>query len=112
MEEVSSRRAGPARALLRSRPGEKTVISLITVGEYLEYSGAPAGAETVLRTNSLVGLSLEIARRCALLQARLPRRLGENDAWLAATALHHDFTLVTADRDFDRVPRLKLLRLS
>lgn len=104
--ETRRRQAGPARALLRAHPGRKTVVSLITVGEYLEYAGAPAGAEAVLRSSSLVGLSLEIARRCAILQRRLPQRLGENDAWLAATALHHGFTLVSADQDFARVPRL------
>ena len=104
--ETRRRQSGPAIALLRAHPGRKTVVSLITVGEYLEYAGAPAGAETVLRSSSLVGLSLEIARRCATLQRRLSQRLGENDAWLAATALHHGFTLVSADRDFARVPRL------
>lgn len=108
--ERTRRQAGSAVALLRAHPGRKTVVSLVTVGEYLEYSGAPEGAEAVLLAHSLVGLSLDIARRSALLQRRLHRRLGENDAWLAATALHHDFTLVTADRDFDRVPRLKLIR--
>lgn len=110
MEEHRLRRAGTARALLQSRAGERTVVSLITIGEYLEYAGAPDQAEAVLRSSSLVGLSLHIARRCALLQSRLSRRLGENDAWLAATALHYDFTLVTADRDFLRVPGLRLLR--
>ena len=104
--ETHRRQAGPAIAFLRAHPGRKTIISLITVGEYLEYAGAPSGAEAVLRSSSLVGLSLEIARRCATLQRRLPQRLGENDAWLAATALHHGFTLVSSDRDFARIPRL------
>jgi len=100
------RQAGSATALLRAHPGRKTVVSIITVGEYLEYARAPANALSVLRMHSLVGISLEIAKRCAALQSRLPQRLGENDAWLAATALQHDFTLVSADQDFARVPRL------
>lgn len=104
--ETQRRQAGPAIAFLRAHPGQKTIVSLITVGEYLEYAGAPAGAEAILRTSSLVGLNLEIARRCAALQRRLPQRLGENDAWLAATALHHGFTLVSGDQDFARVPRM------
>ena len=107
--EHVSRQTGPAKELLRTHAREKTVVSLITVAEYLEYAGAPSGALDILRAHSLVGLSLDIARRCALLQSRLSRRLGENDAWLAATALHHNFTLVTADKDFNRVPRLKLI---
>jgi predicted nucleic acid-binding protein len=65
-----------------------------------------------LNRHSLVGLSLPIAQPAALLQRRLTRRRGENDEWLAATALHHDFILVTADRDFERVPRLKLALLA
>lgn len=106
VEEERLRQAGPAVALLRACSGRRTVVSLITVGEYLEYAGAPAGAIHFLRRHSLVGLSLEIARRCATLQSRMSQRLGENDAWLAATALHHGFTLVSSDRDFARVPRL------
>ena len=100
------RQAGPATALLRSHPGKKTVVSIVTVAEYLEYARAPESALSVLRMHSLVGISLEIAKRCAVLQRRLTQRLGENDAWLAATALQHDFTLVSSDQDFARVPRL------
>jgi predicted nucleic acid-binding protein len=35
------------------------------------------------------------------------QRLGENDNWIAATALHYSATLVYADGDFDRVNGLK-----
>lgn len=104
--ERTRRQAGPAAALLRAHPGRKTVVSIITVAEYLEYVRTPEDALEVLRMHSLVGVSIEIAKRCAALQKRLPQRLGENDAWLAATALHHGFALVSADRDFARVPRL------
>ena len=39
------------------------------------------------------------------------RRLGENDNWIAATALQYSATLVYADGDFDRVNGLKRAKL-
>jgi predicted nucleic acid-binding protein len=35
--------------------------------------------------------------------------LGENDAWIAATALSYDAELVGRERAFQRVPRLRYL---
>jgi hypothetical protein len=44
------------------------------------------------------------AQRCALLQRRTSRRLGENDAWLVATAESIDADVVAADRaSFERL---------
>ncbi len=57
----------------------------------------------------VVQLSRMIARRTALLQTSLPRRLGENDAWIAGTALAYDATLVGREQAFARVPRLNYL---
>jgi tRNA(fMet)-specific endonuclease VapC len=34
--------------------------------------------------------------------------MADNDLWIAATALHLDATLVSADRDFVRVNRLRV----
>ena len=31
------------------------------------------------------------------------RRMGKNDLWIAATALHHNLPLLTTDRDFDHL---------
>ena len=33
-----------------------------------------------------------------------------NDIWIAAQAIRNDYTLITRDSDFDRVPGLKLLK--
>lgn len=38
-------------------------------------------------------------------------RLGENDNWIAATALLYSATLLYMDGDFDRVPGLKRAKL-
>ena len=56
-----------------------------------------------------VQLSRAIAWRTAALQGSLTRRLGENDAWIAATALSYDATLVAREKAFERVPRLEYL---
>ena len=55
------------------------------------------------------GLSRAIAWRTAALQSSLSRRLGENDAWIAATALSYEATLIGRERAFERVPRLDYL---
>jgi predicted nucleic acid-binding protein len=59
----------------------------------------------------VVQLSRMIAWRAALLQTSLTRRLAENDAWIAATAITYGATLVGRDRTFTRVPRLDYLTL-
>lgn len=107
--EEEQRRAGSAVAFLRANPGRPTVVSLVAAGEYLEAVDDVNVALRFLRRHTLIGLSLAIARKGAELQSRLGQRLGENDAWLAATALAHGFTLVSSDRDFARVPRLRLV---
>ena len=44
------------------------------------------------------------SRRCALIQRRSARRMGENDAWLVATAEDLNADVVGADRAaFDRL---------
>jgi len=107
--EEEQSRAGSAVAFLRANPGRRTVVSLVAAGEFLEAADDLNAALHFLRRHTLIGLSLAIARKGAELQSRLNQRLGENDAWLAATALAHGFTLVSADRGFARVPRLHLV---
>jgi tRNA(fMet)-specific endonuclease VapC len=51
------------------------------------------------------------AERAATLQAELRRhgwQLGTVDALIAATALRYDLTLLTSDKDFSRIPGLRL----
>jgi predicted nucleic acid-binding protein len=40
-----------------------------------------------------------------------PGLIGDIDTLIAATALEHNLTLVTTDRDFERVPQLKVFRI-
>lgn len=75
---------------------------------------AQAKFEAFLHDVPVLPFSLEIARRCAALREDLrqrgrrvrPRAL---DLMTAATALEHDFTLVTRNRaDYDDIPGLTL----
>lgn len=89
---------GPARRFLPSLRGRPLVVSVVTVEEVLEGAADEAGALASLQRFSIHGLQLAQARRCALLQRRAARRMGENDAWLVATAESIDADIVGADR--------------
>jgi hypothetical protein len=53
---------------------------------------------------AIQGLHLAHVRRCALMQRRASRRLGDNDAWLVATAESLNADIVGADRTaFERL---------
>jgi predicted nucleic acid-binding protein len=73
-------------------------MSIITVEELLEGAVDEAAALASLQRFSIQGLQLAQARRCALLQRRATRRMGENDAWLVATAESINADIVGADR--------------
>ena len=96
--ETASRDVGPARAFLPSLRGRPLVISIVTVEELLEGASDEKTTLASLQRFSIQGLHLAQAQRCALLQRRVSRRLGENDAWLVATADSLDADIVGADR--------------
>jgi len=89
---------GPARRFLPSLRGRPLVMSIVTVEELLEGAADEAAALASLQRFSIQGLHLAQARRCALLQRRTKRRMGENDAWLVATAESINADIVGADR--------------
>ena len=109
--ELAGRRRGPARDFLALRTAEPFGISLVAIAEFAEGFEDLRLLEAFLRPLRVLQLSRAIAYRVAALQSGLPQRLGENDAWIAATALTYDATLVGRDRAFERVPRLKYHRL-
>jgi hypothetical protein len=77
---------------------------VVSVEELLEGATDEAVTSASLQRFAIQGLHLAQARRCALLQRRAPRRLGQNDAWLVATAESIEADVVGADRDaFDRL---------
>lgn len=102
--ETANAEIGPARRFLSSLRGRPLVVSVVSVEELLEGAISEADALAALQRFTIQGLHLAQARRCALLQRRAARRLGENDAWLAATAESIDGDVVAADRSaFERL---------
>jgi predicted nucleic acid-binding protein len=96
--ETAKREQGPARRFLPSLRGRPLVVSIVTVEELLEGATDEAAALSSLQRFSIQGVHLAQARRCALLQRRARRRMGENDAWLVATAESINADVVGADR--------------
>ena len=96
--ETSIGEHGPARKFLPSLRGRHLVVSVVTVEEILEGAADETAAFASLQRFAIQGLHLAQARRCALLQRRAARRMGENDAWLVATSDALDADVVGADR--------------
>jgi predicted nucleic acid-binding protein len=108
--ETATGEIGPARKFLPSLRGRPLVVSIISVEELLEGAADEATTFASIQRFAIQGLHLAHARRCALLQRRSRRRLGENDAWLVATAESLDADIVSADRAaFERLGK-KYLR--
>jgi predicted nucleic acid-binding protein len=113
-------RARPAaRQLVQSLSGEGVAISLMTYGEI--YAGIFRGQGTTAKENAfleflrevrVLPLDQPIMRRFGQIQANLldtGRGIGVSDVLIAATALHHDLTLITRNlAHFRRIPGLKI----
>jgi predicted nucleic acid-binding protein len=108
-DELAGKRGGPATALLASRRTMPVAISIVTLGEFAEGFLDPVALNEFVSPFRVVQLSRMIAWRTAILQTSLPRRLGENDAWIAGTAIAYGATLVARERAFARIPRLDYL---
>jgi tRNA(fMet)-specific endonuclease VapC len=104
---------------LQSRKQEGLAVSAISVGELYEgifRATDPEAAEQVLRNFlsevTVVPVDEEIGRVFGQERARL-RQVGllmsDLDLLIAATALHNDLTLLTADQAFDRVQNLNVI---
>ena len=112
-EELSSRTVGPVRSTLGGHKGETLACSTVTVGE-LAAGASETEVRVLLRNLRKIPLSEAIAYRAGVLdqaQMKKGQRLGENDTWIAATALYYSATLLYADGDFDRVDGLKRKKL-
>lgn len=110
--ETARRQVGPARRFLMTLAARRLVVSIVTIEEVLEGAADVPAALMALQRFAIQGLHLGQAQRFALLQRRATRRLGENDAWLIATAQSLDADVVGADRPaFERLgPRYLTFR--
>lgn len=108
-DELAHRKMGPARGILAAHRRQTVAISIITLGEFAEGFTDPRALVEFLTPFRILALSRAIAWRTAALQSSLTRRLGENDAWIAGSALSYEATLVGREKAFERVPRLNYL---
>jgi predicted nucleic acid-binding protein len=107
--ELGARQVGTVQTFLGRHRSEDLACATVTVGE-LASGDAEEPVRFLLRRLRKIPLTEAIAYAAGALDrelARTGRRLGENDNWIAATALHLSATLVFSDGDFRRVPRLK-----
>lgn len=113
LEERHENRRGRASAFIARHRSHELYVSIITWGELAEGFEDYGGLETFLRRVPVLMLPQQIAWEASRIQRELAQsggRLGENDSWIAATARAWGQRLVTRDRAFDRVPRLRLAR--
>jgi predicted nucleic acid-binding protein len=99
---------------------EPWVVSIITVGE-LQAGVLMAGDEAtrakrlrlltaILAGAPVVNVDHSVSNRYGELRAASERR-PTNDLWIAATALAHDFTLITADQRQAALPLVRVALL-
>ncbi|MBI4492770.1 MAG: type II toxin-antitoxin system VapC family toxin [Chloroflexi bacterium] len=98
-----------------------SVLVYAEVTEYIksfpDFSRRHARLRTLLREVYPYVLSYPILDRYADIRRQLrpprgPGLIGDIDTLIAATALERDLTVVTTDGDFERVPRLKVMRIT
>lgn len=106
--ELQGRAPGPCAAFLLAHRHESKQVSVVTLGEYAV--GATA-AETLrfFRGYPRLALGRDVALYAGRLQAALPFEVGENDLWIAATALYHRMPVVSRDKVFTRISALKVI---
>lgn len=110
----------PAR--VSGRTNEEAFLSVIGASELLHGAQRAtdpaigvkrrAFVEAILARFPVLAIDLETARAHAIIWSELARQgqmIGIHDAWIAASCIAHDLTLVTANlREFSRVPGLRI----
>ena len=104
---------------LQTYSAEGLAIAIVSMAELYEgvfRSNNPAGNETILKDFltgvTVLGIDEEVCIIFGREMARLRQvgmTVGDMDLLIAATALRHDLTLLTADRDFERVAHLNTI---
>ncbi|MEI6675113.1 MAG: type II toxin-antitoxin system VapC family toxin [Verrucomicrobiota bacterium] len=87
LNEVADGVPGPAMAWLRKHRQTQLWISPVTYAEVLEGAENVVAVREHLQRYRWQGLHQQQAERVTVLQRRSAHRMGENDAWQAATAL-------------------------
>ncbi len=113
--EVKRNRPGVAHAFLMQHPNAPLYISILSVGEFAEGFGSAQEPDCwlCLQHYTVLDLDRDIAWAAGQLSRQLRgsgQAIGENDVWIAATALHHRLALVTNNaQHFQRVAGLQVM---
>jgi predicted nucleic acid-binding protein len=110
--ERQRQKRGPAHALLEAHAEEKFMMSVITRGEMARGFADRGAWEAFCRVFITCEINDEVLWKALEIYRHLRERgipTGENDLWIAATALATDQTLVTNNtKNFSNIPQLRL----
>jgi tRNA(fMet)-specific endonuclease VapC len=114
--EVARGMEGPAHRFLEQHKEETLRMSVVSFGELAEGYADPSDPGLVELTAPYV--VIDVMRRVAVHYARVSKslrssgeRFGDNDLWIAATALAEEESLVTRDGEhFQRIQGLAVVR--
>ena len=113
--EVKRSQSGRACAFLTAYRSAPLYVSIISVGEFAEGFDATRQHDCwlCLQHYAVLELNRDIAWRAGQLSRQLRsagQSIGDNDLWIAATALHHGLSLVTGNTaHFQRINGLPIL---
>lgn len=86
-------------------------ISVITKIEALSWLNSDVNKESIIRQfindSQIFQLTEDIVEEC--IKLRRSRKIKTPDAIIAATAIVHDFILISSDRGFIQIPKLKVI---
>ncbi len=113
--ETMANRPGPAYRFLETHRDDLMRISVVTLGELAE--GYDEGKEQELDELVSPYELIEVSRKTSLRYGRISKalraagaRIGDNDIWIAASALEAGETVATRDTaHFSTVPGLKVI---
>ena len=106
--ELQSGRSGACQSFLLTHRHSAKRVSVVTIGEYAVGATA-AETKRFFRGFQPLALGRDLAIFAGRLQAGLSFEMGENDLWIAATAMRERLPLVSRDGAFRRVPGLQVL---
>jgi len=112
LQEDNEGRPGNAHQFLVAHRTQPFLVTVISAGELAVVFDTTAAARTFLSRYRILRLLPEIAYAAAAVDRELIAiggRLGENDNWLAGFCRYYGQPIISRDRAFDRVPRLRRL---
>ena len=100
---------GPAHEFMAENRSHSFYVSIVTWGELAEGFERESDLNYFLRGVRTLPLPRQVVWEGSRIQRALNARLGENDTWIAATALTWGKRLVSRDNAFRRVPGLTVV---